>query len=285
MLPAGPGQRCHGRAVEDIKTDRESPIKGYAGNPCKIPDTPYKGRVLDALKAIRPIANAVYALHTEQIVHRDIKPDNIFVASDGHLVLGDCGLAFKVETENRLTLTWENVGTREYQPPWSYGARLADVQPTYDVFSLAKVLWAMVSGQPKFPLWYFDRPEYDLRVMFLDEPAVHFVHEILRKCIVESESEMELLDAGAFLNEVDSAIQALSNGCQLPGWERRMRCRFCGVGTYEKINGHAIAGNLATTHERNYFACGNCGHVELFAWPRDGSPPVAWHDGSSKPQT
>ncbi len=242
----------------------------------------YKGRVLDALKAVRPIVDAVYALHAEQVVHRDIKPDNIFVASDGHLVLGDCGLAFKVESDNRLTLTWENVGTREFQPPWSYGTRLADVQPTYDVFSLAKVLWAMVSGRPKFSLWYFDRPENDLRAMFPDEPAIHYVHEILRKCVVESEDEMELQHAGAFLDEVDSAIQALSNGCQLPGWERRMRCRFCGMGTYEKISDHAIAGILQTTHDRNYFACGHCGHVQLFVWPRDSSPPAAWHDSGTR---
>ena len=123
----------------------------------------YKGRVLDALMAFRPIVDAVSALHAEKVVHRDIKPDNIFIASDGHLVLADCGLAFRLENQDRLTLTFENVGTRDFQPPWSYGMRLADVQPAFDVFSLAKVLWAMVSGRPKFPLWYFERPNNDLR--------------------------------------------------------------------------------------------------------------------------
>ena len=131
----------------------------------------YKGRVLDALIAIRPIIDAVSSLHKEKVVHRDIKPDNIFVAADGHLVLADCGLAFKVENQDRLTLTWENVGTRDFQPPWSYAKRLADVQPAYDVFGLAKVLWAMVSGRPRFPLWYFDSEEDDLRQMFSDEPG------------------------------------------------------------------------------------------------------------------
>ena len=235
--------------------------------------------MLDALSAFRPVVDAVSALHAKRVVHRDIKPDNIFVASDGHLVLADCGLAFKLENQERLTQTFENVGSRDFQPPWSYGMRLADVQPDFDVFSLAKVLWAMVSGRPRFPLWYFDRGEHDLRQMFPDEPAIQFVHEILRKCVVESASETRLLDAGELLGEVDSAIAALSHGCQLPGWKRRMRCRFCGIGTYEKSKSHPIAGNLLTVYERNYFVCGHCGHVELFVWPAE-SPPAVWKESS-----
>ena len=81
-------------------------------------------------------------------------------------MLADCGLAFRLESQERLTMTFENVGTRDFQPPWSYGMRLADVQPNFDVFSLAKVLWTMVSGRPKFPLWYLYREEDDLRQMF-----------------------------------------------------------------------------------------------------------------------
>ena len=86
--------------------------------------------MLAALRAFRPVVDAVAALHAKKIVHRDIKPDNIFVASDGHLVLADCGLAFRLENQQRLTMTFENVGTRDFQPPWSYGMRLADVQPS-----------------------------------------------------------------------------------------------------------------------------------------------------------
>ena len=239
----------------------------------------YKGRVLGALRAFRPVVDAVAALHAKKIVHRDIKPDNIFVASDGHLVLADCGLAFRLENQQRLTMTFENVGTRDFQPPWSYGMRLADVQPTFDVFSLAKVLWAMVSGRPKFPLWYFDRPPHDLRQTFPDEPAVDFVHELLKKCVVESENEIKLRDAGELLGEIDTAITAVSYGRQLPGRNAKMRCQFCGLGTYEKSESFEIVGNLHTASKRTYYLCDHCGHLESFIWGPN-KPPPAWEESN-----
>ena len=239
----------------------------------------YKGCVLGALRAFRPVVDAVAALHAKKVVHRDIKPDNIFVASDGHLVLADCGLAFRLENQERLTTTFENVGTRDFQPPWSHGMRLADVQPTFDVFSLAKVLWAMVSGRPKFPFWYFDRLPHDLRQTFPDEPAVDFVHELLKKCVVEFENEMKLRDAGELLGEIDTATAAVSCGRQLPRRNAKMRCRFCGVGTYKKSASWDIVGNRSAPTEQTYYLCDHCGHLESFIWRRN-NPPPAWEESN-----
>ncbi len=42
----------------------------------------HKGRVLNSLKAFRPVVDAVAMLHGQKVVHRDIRPDNIFVAPE-----------------------------------------------------------------------------------------------------------------------------------------------------------------------------------------------------------
>jgi serine/threonine protein kinase len=236
--------------------------------------TRYQGQVLEALKAFRFVVDAVAELHRANLVHRDIKPDNVFVAEDDRLVLGDCGLAIKLEDEERLTRTFENVGTRDYQPPWSYGMRLEDVKASFDIYSLAKLLWAMVSGRPRFPLWYFDEAPHDLRTQFPENPEVMFVHRILERCVVQRESNVRLADASALLEEVDIAIDASQKGAQLPTEARKMRCRFCGLGVYGKADNFHVSGNLANglklTHE--YYVCDNCGHLETFVWSGDTRP-------------
>ena len=63
----------------------------------------YQNRVLDSLRALRPVVEAVAELHQVGRVHRDIKPANVFIDQADRLVLGDCGLAFKRETADRMT--------------------------------------------------------------------------------------------------------------------------------------------------------------------------------------
>ena len=182
-------------------------------------------------------------------------------------------------------MTFENVGTRDFQPvvdalelrnaPRGCAAGIRRVQSG----SRQGAVWAMVSCRPKFPLWYFDRRGNDLRQMFPDEPAVDFVHELLRKCVVESENDIKLRDAGELLGEIDAAIAAVSSGRQLPGRNATMLCQFCGVGTYEKSESYPIVGNLSTTAERTYYLCDHCGHLASFIWGRN-NPPPAWKESN-----
>lgn len=251
------------RIFDSNLDERWFAMEYFANGPLSDRLTRFRAHVLESLKALRPIVQAVSLLHQKNIVHRDIKPDNIFIAEDGRLVLGDCGLAIKLENQERLTLTFDNVGTREYQPPWTYGLRVEEVRPNFDVFSLAKVLWAMISGKPRFPLEDFAIEPHDLRKQFPDDPDIAYVHRLLSMCIVRREVQCSVSNAGALLQEVDLAIRAIQSGAQLPGEKRTLRCRFCGIGFYEKLNAPTL-NEYGHSEPGRAYACDQCGHVEQF---------------------
>ena len=240
----------------------------------------YQNQVLDSLRALRPVVEAVAKLHQVDVVHRDIKPANVFIDQAGRLVLGDCGLAFKREIADRVTETFENVGSRDWMPGWAMGLRLTDVQPNFDVFSLGKVLWAMIAGRPILPLWYHRDPKFNLGAMFPDNESIAFVQTILDRTVVEKPTDC-LTDATELLASVDWAIEALTMKCRIVGGDLIRKCLVCGTGNYQQIVDHDV------NQQRNFglevisqpkfriFVCDGCGHSQLF-YSMDGHRPPAW---------
>ena len=113
-------------------------------------DVPGNGwaRGFGGLQAFRPLVEAVAMLHKADIIHRDIKTKNIFVAKDNRLVLGHFGIVFYRDGQ-RLTETYERVGARDWMAPWGLPEREVSPRRSYpplDIFPLAKVLWSMISG-------------------------------------------------------------------------------------------------------------------------------------------
>ena len=143
----------------------EKAITSFAGNPER------------AAAALEPIAStlAVMAARPEPIFHRDLKPTNLlFKASPDHLYLADFGCAFLAEDE-RLTPAKRAMGAWAYRPPEYSVGRLTDVTEKGDVFSLGKVLWAMINGEPGVvfpgPVWF--GPEYDLGRGYPSHPRIY----------------------------------------------------------------------------------------------------------------
>lgn len=101
-----------------------------------------------------PLCDALTYAHEQGIIHRDVKPDNILVAPDGVVKLGDFDIA-KITTSTVLTLTGVRVGTPYYMSPEQL-RRNARVDNRSDVFSMGIVLYEMVAGE--VPVGRFGHP-------------------------------------------------------------------------------------------------------------------------------
>jgi serine/threonine-protein kinase len=100
-----------------------------------------------AMELIAQAAAAMQAVHDRGIVHRDIKPGNLLVRSDGTLVLTDFGIA-RSEAANRLTDVGMVLGTAAYCAPEQ--AEGAPVTPAVDIYALGVVAYECLAGQRPF---------------------------------------------------------------------------------------------------------------------------------------
>ncbi|MEO5378846.1 MAG: protein kinase [Magnetococcus sp. DMHC-6] len=98
----------------------------------------------DLLRIIMPLLLGVQVLHNENVIHRDIKPDNIFIRTkDGSPVLIDFGSARKTEGAESMTAML----TPNYAPMEQYFEDADRQGPWTDIYSLGAVMYRAISGR------------------------------------------------------------------------------------------------------------------------------------------
>ena len=102
-----------------------------------------------SLNIAKQLCEALDAAHSEGVVHRDFKPQNVLVAKDDHAYVSDFGLATSFETAKMgMTRTGALVGTPRYMSPEQVEGRPVDSRA--DIYALGLVFYEMVTGEVPF---------------------------------------------------------------------------------------------------------------------------------------
>src|SRR5439155_1457083 len=97
---------------------------------------------------IQQLLSAVGVAHDYQVVHRDLKPDNILISNRGKTKILDFGISKLIDDKHRLTATGSMVGTPAYMAPEQVKGEPVDA--TADIYSLGMILYELLHGEPPF---------------------------------------------------------------------------------------------------------------------------------------
>src|SRR5580700_10707648 len=146
-------------AGEELSPDGQRPGEADVGTPYivleyvdgeTLKDVIRREGPLDIPQAIAyaiEIARALGAAHERQIVHRDVKPQNVLIGAEGGAKITDFGIA-RTLTEEGLTMDGRVLGTTDYVSPEQ--ALGQPVTGQSDLYSLGIVLYEMLTGEVPF---------------------------------------------------------------------------------------------------------------------------------------
>ncbi|MGW0436581.1 protein kinase domain-containing protein [Micromonospora sp. NPDC003197] len=125
------------------------------------------------------IATALTTIHRSDVIHCDLKPDNVILGADGPRVI-DFGIARALDLTE--TMTKQIMGTAAYMAPERF--RNHDVGPASDVFAWAATIAYAASGRPPFGN---DSISAVMQRVLYDPPDLpglpDSLHELIRECL------------------------------------------------------------------------------------------------------
>ena len=142
-------------------------------------------------KILAEVGRALAYAHKKEIVHRDIKPDNIMFDEHGHAVVTDFGIA-KAASGGKLTGTGMSIGTPHYMSPEQAKAQPLDGRS--DIYSLGVVAYQCLTGsvpfdgEDSFSIGYKHIME-EIPAPPLENPEKRQLFEIIRKMMAKTPAQ------------------------------------------------------------------------------------------------
>jgi serine/threonine protein kinase len=252
----------------------------------------------EKLRMFMCICKGVGYLHENKVIHRDLKPNNIFLRDDKRTpVVGDLGLCLIMEQDERLTEMTEAVGGRLFMAPELEDGRYEDAQPVADIYSLGKILYWLVSNKMIFSREKHRDEKYDLTRS--DRTAgIAFVYHLLDGAITHTPSERRYSDATSLAFAVQEIIERIAVMAHAIDRSVPQDCTYCGVGNYQPIidgtpqdkefewKAYQLGIEIKNVapysrgHKWLIMACDYCGNLQWFRTDLASKNQNAWQKGS-----
>jgi formylglycine-generating enzyme required for sulfatase activity len=102
--------------------------------------------VVQAVKLVQVVAQAMHQAHETGIIHRDLKPDNIMLTREGRPIVMDFGLSKRADSSEKLTSAGKAFGTPAYMPLEQF-QDVGAIDHRADIYSLGVTLYQLLTGR------------------------------------------------------------------------------------------------------------------------------------------
>ena len=162
----------------------------------------------EAFAVLEPVLGGLTAAHRAGIVHRDVKPENVLISTDGQVKVADFGLARAVEGSGATSHTATGgvlIGTVAYLSPEQLERGRGDARS--DVYAAGVMLFELLTGHPPYggdtPLAVaYQHVHHDVPAPSAEVPTVPWQVDELVARATRREPSARPLDAGALLAEI-----------------------------------------------------------------------------------
>jgi len=168
--------------------------------------------VEEIVQILKQVCFALEAAHSEGVVHRDLKPQNIMVDQQGKVYVMDFGIARSVEPGG-MTQTGMLVGTPEYMSPEQVRGEHVDLRS--DIFALGLILYELLTGEMPFKAdtaqaSMYKRTREPARPATEVDPNVpQFLSDVARKCL-EIDPQRRYQSTSEMVKDLDAWAEGTS---------------------------------------------------------------------------